>query len=60
MMNTLYPNAGKEWSGMEITDLQHCISIGMLDVEIAQFLRRTVDEVRDKAAGLFGHPLRQR
>jgi hypothetical protein len=47
-------NAGKEWSGTEIQDLQHCLKIGMSEQEIAEFLARTVAEVREKSGAIWG------
>jgi hypothetical protein len=51
------PNRGKDWSETEIADLQHCLKIGMRQTQIAQFLSRTVIEVREKAAELVGFSL---
>ena len=52
-------NRGKEWSGTEIMDLQNCIKIGMPETEIAQFLSRTLPEVRKKASELIGFSIRR-
>jgi hypothetical protein len=50
-------NRGKDWSDVEIVDLHHCLKIGMGEAQIAQFLSRSVVEVRQKAAELVGFSL---
>jgi hypothetical protein len=47
-------NGGKEWSDMDVADLQHCVKIGMADRDIAGFLRRPTEEIRERAAELVG------
>ena len=47
-------NSGKEWSDMDVADLQHCVKIGMADTDIAGFLRRPTEEIRARAAELVG------
>ena len=54
MMETPSANSGKDWSETDLTDLQHCIKIGMSETAIAGFLRRTIIEVRERAAELVG------
>jgi hypothetical protein len=43
-------NSGKEWSKKELFSLQNRIEHGRTVVHIANFLKRTEAEVRDKAA----------
>ncbi|MGC2304236.1 hypothetical protein [Candidatus Binatus sp.] len=45
-------NAGKEWSAMDIIDLRDSIKTGYSAEETAHFLRRSIGEVREKAAEL--------
>ena len=47
-------NGGKDWSDMDVADLQQCVKIGMVDTEIAGFLRRPTEEIRERAAELVG------
>ena len=47
-------NGGKEWSDMDVADLQQCVKIGMADTDIAGFLRRPTEEIRERAAELVG------
>jgi len=54
MMERSYANSGKEWSDMDVADLQQCVKIGMADTEIASFLRRPTKEIRERAAELVG------
>jgi hypothetical protein len=51
-METPDSNAGKVWSEMDIMDLRQSIKTGDSAEETAKFLRRTVGEVREKAAEL--------
>jgi len=51
-METPDANAGKEWAVMDIIDLRQCVKTGSSAEETAHFLRRPIDEVRDKAAEL--------
>jgi hypothetical protein len=51
-METPDSNAGKEWSEMDIMDLRQSIKTGDTPAETAKFLRRTISEVREKAAEL--------
>ena len=53
-MERSYANSGKEWSDMDVADLQQCVKIGMADTEIAGFLRRPTKEIRERAAELVG------
>jgi hypothetical protein len=46
------PNTGKEWSAIEVADLQQCASLNTPLEEIAYFLMRTETEVREKAKEL--------
>jgi hypothetical protein len=41
-------NSGMEWSVMDIADLEHCLRIGTPLPEIASFLMRDEEEVRQK------------
>jgi hypothetical protein len=45
-------NAGREWSEMDIIDLNQCIKTGDSAAQTATFLRRTIGEVSEKAAEL--------
>jgi len=45
-------NAGQWWSDMDIGDLRYNAASGVTDVETAEFLCRTLSEVRAKAAEL--------
>jgi hypothetical protein len=54
MMERSYANSGKEWSNMDVADLQQCVKIGMADTDIAGFLRRPTEEIRERAAELVG------
>jgi hypothetical protein len=51
-------NSGKPWSEMDISDLSNEIAIGRTITEIASFLCRDEDEVRQKMTelGLVEHP----
>lgn len=51
-METPDSNAGKEWSEMDIMDLRQSIKTGDTPAETAKLLRRTISEVREKAAEL--------
>lgn len=51
-METPGADAGKEWSEMDIIDLRQCIKTGDCAEETAQFLRRSIGEVREKVAEL--------
>ena len=51
-METPRANAGKEWSPMDVIDLRQCIKTGDSAEETAQFLHRSVGEVREKAIEL--------
>jgi hypothetical protein len=53
-MERSYANSGKEWSDMDVADLQQCVKIGMADTDIAGFLRRPTEEIRERAAELVG------
>ena len=53
-MERSYADSGKEWSDMDVADLQHCVKIGMADTDIAGFLRRATEEIRERAAELVG------
>jgi hypothetical protein len=53
-MERSYANSGKEWSDMDVADLQHCVKIGMADTDVAGFLRRPTEEIRERAAELVG------
>jgi hypothetical protein len=53
-MEELNANSGKEWSDMDVADLQQCVKIGMADTDIASFLRRSTEEIRERAAKLVG------
>jgi hypothetical protein len=53
-MERSYANSGKEWSDMDVAELQHCVKIGMADMDIAEFLRRPTEEIRERAAELVG------
>ena len=53
-MERSYANSGKEWSDMDVVDLQQCVKIGMADTEIAGFLCRPTKEIRERAAELVG------
>jgi hypothetical protein len=53
-MEELNANSGKEWSDMDVADLQQCVKIGMADTDIASFLRRSTEEIRERAAELVG------
>jgi hypothetical protein len=46
-------NSGKEWSPMDLFDLQHSIESGRSLEEVAQFLCRDVQEVQAKMAELM-------
>jgi hypothetical protein len=45
-------NTGKPWSDVDLADLANCLSFGTLIEEIANFLCRDVDEVREKITAL--------
>jgi hypothetical protein len=45
-------NTGKEWSEMDIIDLRQSIKTGASAETTAQFLRRSIGEVREKATEL--------
>jgi hypothetical protein len=45
-------NSGKEWSPMDLADLQNSLAEGYSIEEVAQFLCRDVGEVQAKMAGL--------
>jgi hypothetical protein len=45
-------NTGNEWSEMDIIDLRQSIKTGDSAEATAQFLRRSIGEVREKAAEL--------
>jgi ubiquinone biosynthesis protein UbiJ len=45
-------NTGKAWSEMDIADLANALTRGTPIEEIADFLCRDVDEVREKVAAL--------
>jgi hypothetical protein len=53
-MERSYANSGKEWSDIDVADLQQCVKIGMADTVIAGFLRRPTGEIREKATELVG------
>jgi hypothetical protein len=48
----LDPNAGKEWSEMDLVDLANSVSLKNPIEEIAMFLCRSDREVREKIAEL--------
>jgi hypothetical protein len=43
---------GEPWSEMDLTDLANCLTLGTPIEEIANFLCRDVDEVREKITAL--------
>jgi ubiquinone biosynthesis protein UbiJ len=45
-------NSGKAWSEMDLADLANALTFGTPIEEIAAFLCRDVDEVREKIAAL--------
>ena len=45
-------NTGKEWSEMDVIDLRQSIKTGDSAEMTAQFLRRSIGEVREKATEL--------
>ena len=45
---------GKQWARSDLFFLKDSLERGMLLAEIAGFLRRTADEVREKAKSLNG------
>jgi hypothetical protein len=45
-------NEGKPWSEMDLTDLKNAIAFGRSVADIADFLCRSEDEVREKIAEL--------
>jgi hypothetical protein len=45
-------NTGKPWSEMDLIDLANCLTFGTPIEEIANFLCREVDEVREKITAL--------
>jgi hypothetical protein len=45
-------NTGKEWSAMDLADLQRCAKLNTPVEEIAALLMRSVHEVREKAKEL--------
>jgi hypothetical protein len=47
-------NSGKEWSAMDLFDLQNGLRLGTPLEEMADFLCRDIDEVRSKEAELVG------
>jgi hypothetical protein len=51
-MERSYADSGMDWSEMDLADLQHCIKTGMFERDIAGFLRRSIIEVRERAAEL--------
>ena len=53
-MERSYANSGKEWSDMDVADLQHCVKIGMADTDIAGFLRRPTEEIREESSRIGG------
>jgi hypothetical protein len=53
-MERSYANSGKEWSDMDVADLQQCVKIGMAEMDIAGFLRCPTNEIRERAAELVG------
>ena len=50
--NVLSPQMGKPWARADLFFLKDSLQRGMSLVEIAGFLRRTADEVREKAKDL--------
>jgi len=46
------PNEGKPWSEMDLFDLKNCLECIQPAVEIAAFLCRSEQEVREKIAEL--------
>jgi len=56
--NRPYLNTGKPWSDVDVRHLRAAIESGLLLDEIAVYLCRTEQEVRDKAAEL-GLPLNE-
>jgi hypothetical protein len=60
MMERSYANSGKEWSDMDVADLQQCVKIGMADTDIASFLRRRTEEIRQRATEFVGISLSPR
>jgi hypothetical protein len=57
-MGTLndYLHSGERWSEMDITDLKRLADVGVPIEEIADFLLREVEEVRQKMTELNSHP----
>jgi hypothetical protein len=49
--------SGEPWSEMDIIDLERLTGIGVPIEEIADFLMRDVEEVRQKAASISGERL---
>jgi hypothetical protein len=49
-------HSGKFWSEMDITDLKRLADVGVPIEEIADFLLRGVEEVRQKVTELNYHP----
>ncbi len=45
-------NSGEPWSEMDLYDLRYGLQIGTSVEELADFLCRDVEEVRQKIAGL--------
>jgi hypothetical protein len=45
-------NSGKEWSEMDLADLQQCVALGESVDKIADYLCRDRDEVAAKIAAL--------
>ena len=52
--NVLSLQVGKPWARADLFFLKDSLERGMLLAEIAGFLRRTADEVREKAKSLNG------
>jgi hypothetical protein len=53
------PTSDRRWSAMELDDLEHGLRIGVSIEVIADFIKRDVDEVRQKAAELGLLPRRK-
>jgi hypothetical protein len=45
-------NSGKAWSEMDLWDLRNSVSHGRTAKEVADFLCRNIEEVREKIAEL--------
>jgi hypothetical protein len=56
MATALREKTGEPWSKMDIVDLQSGLAFGTSIEAIADFLTRSIEEVRKKAASLKGRP----